>query len=122
MKCGQTYALIGANGSGKSTLATLICRLFTPSKGAILWNGVPTNSYARLRLRNRIAYVPQVAFGNSCGTYACQVPYLFAGSVEENIRIGNPDASDAQGTSHKVLSSDLLIFSVQLCPLQLQRA
>lgn len=84
LKRGRTYALIGANGSGKSTLATLICRLYQPAKGEILWNSKSSSSYARVRLRDRIAYVPQV-------------PYLFAGTIAENIRVGNPHATDEEG-------------------------
>ncbi|MDA1191849.1 MAG: ABC transporter ATP-binding protein [Candidatus Poribacteria bacterium] len=79
-KAGQTVALVGRSGAGKTTLLQLIPRLFTPTSGRILLDGVPADEIALASLRHHISLVPQETV-------------LFAGSIEDNIRLGKPDAT-----------------------------
>ena len=79
---GQVVAMVGPSGGGKSTVAHLISRLYEPLAGALSLDGV---GYAELDsgwLREQIGVVSQE-------------PLLFASSIEDNIRFGDPDASDA---------------------------
>jgi ATP-binding cassette, subfamily B, bacterial len=78
---GTTVALVGETGSGKSTIVNLACRFYEPSSGRILVDGV---DYRELPLR----------FLHSNLGYVLQQPYLFSGTVRENIRYGRLDASD----------------------------
>lgn len=80
---GTTTAIIGATGSGKTTLTHLIPRLFDPTSGAVLLDGVETTRLARSEIVRRVALVPQK-------------PYLFSGTVATNLRFGRPDATDEQ--------------------------
>jgi ATP-binding cassette subfamily B protein len=79
---GSSLALVGASGAGKSTLVDLLLRFYAPQEGAILLDGIDTARLDPRALRRRFALVPQQ-------------PVLFAGSVEDNIRYGVPDADDA---------------------------
>ncbi len=78
---GEITAIIGVTGCGKSTIVNLIPRLYDVNEGQILINGVDVREMAFSDLHSRIAYVPQQS-------------YLFSGTVKENIKFGNPDASD----------------------------
>ncbi len=78
---GQTVALVGATGSGKTTLVSLLARFYDPVRGRILIDG---HDLRRLRLgsvRSRLAFVPQETM-------------LFSGTIADNIRYGDPEASD----------------------------
>ena len=75
---GQVIALVGENGSGKTTLAKLLARLYVPSQGRILWDGVDTATVDPERLRSSIAVVFQ-DFAH----------YLL--TAAENVGIGRPD-------------------------------
>ena len=77
---GQKVAIIGRTASGKSTIADLILRMYEPTSGRILMDGVPLRDYALQSLRDNIAYVPQDVF-------------LFSDTIEANIRFGRPDAT-----------------------------
>jgi ABC-type multidrug transport system fused ATPase/permease subunit len=77
---GDRVALVGANGSGKSTLLYLIAGFHRPQRGALAVNGVP---YDRLRMRSLRAHLAIVA----------QNPFLFAGTVRENVAYGNASAT-----------------------------
>ena len=80
---GERVALVGANGSGKSTLLYLIAGFYRPLRGALQINGVP---YERLHMRSLRARMAIVA----------QNPFLFAGTLRENIAYGNGEpAADA---------------------------
>ena len=74
-------ALVGATGAGKSTAANLLLRFIEPDAGSILVGGVPLASIDLAAWRAHVAWVPQR-------------PYLFHGSVADNIRLARPDASD----------------------------
>ncbi len=78
---GEITAIIGVTGCGKSTIVNLIPRLYDVSEGQILINGVDVRDLSFEDLHSRIAYVPQQS-------------YLFSGTVKENIKFGNPDATD----------------------------
>ena len=83
LKKGSPLIISGKSGSGKSSLVNLILRLYEPSSGSILLDGKDLREYNPYKLRNSIAYVPQM-------------PLLFKGSITDNIRLGNLKASDAQ--------------------------
>jgi ATP-binding cassette subfamily B protein len=80
---GQTVALVGATGSGKSTLASLVAKLYLPTAGRIAVDGRDLTGVSGPSLRRQIACVTQDNF-------------LYAGTVADNIRIGRPDATDAE--------------------------
>lgn len=82
-KAGQTIALVGATGSGKSTTLSLLHRIFDPNMGTVKIDGVNIRDFTLLSLRRNIGVV-------------FQEPMLFARTIEENLRIGNPDASDQE--------------------------
>lgn len=77
----QTIALVGSSGSGKSTIASLILSFYDPIKGEILFNEVAASQIDLEHLREHMAIVPQEVL-------------LFAGSIRENIRFGNPEATE----------------------------
>ena len=80
-KRGETTAIIGGTGSGKSTIASLILRFHDVTEGALYLNGTDIRKMPQHQLRDKIAYVQQKA-------------WLFSGTIAENLRYGNPDASD----------------------------
>lgn len=80
---GETVGIIGGTGSGKSTLASLIPRFYDAEEGSVLINGADVKSYGLKELRQRIGFVPQKAM-------------LFSGTIAENLRWGNENASDGQ--------------------------
>ena len=81
---GKTYALIGQNRSGKSTLMQLLCKLYRPDSTAdceILLNGsTEFTAVPRMSLRRHLSYI-------------AQRPFIFPGTLEDNIRIGNTTAT-----------------------------
>jgi ATP-binding cassette subfamily B protein len=78
---GQTTAIVGSTGSGKSTLINLIPRFYDVSGGSVAVDGVDVRSMASDELWSRIGFVPQRAF-------------LFSGTVADNLRYGDREASD----------------------------
>ena len=79
LPAGTTTALVGRSGAGKSTLVNLLLRFMEPDGGGIKANGVDVSGLSVEGWRERVALVPQR-------------PYLFYGSVLENIRLAKPDA------------------------------
>ncbi|MBQ4619694.1 MAG: ABC transporter ATP-binding protein [Clostridia bacterium] len=79
-KPGETVAILGATGSGKSTLINLIPRLYDVTKGSVLIDGVDVRDYTLDNLREGIGY-------------ALQENVLFTGTIEENLRWGDEEAS-----------------------------
>ena len=77
---GQTIGIIGATGSGKTSLAQLIPRLYDVTEGAVLVDGVDVRDYSLKNLRNGVGMV-------------LQKNVLFSGTIEENLRWGDEDAS-----------------------------
>ncbi|MFE1514281.1 ABC transporter ATP-binding protein [Corynebacterium bovis] len=80
---GEVTAVIGATGSGKSTLLTLIPRLYAPTSGEVLVDGVSVTEMSREEPSRRVAVVPQR-------------PYLFSGTIAHNLRFGRPSATDGE--------------------------
>ncbi len=80
---GKTTALVGPSGAGKSTIINLIPRFYDPSEGCILIDGQDITEITKMSLRRHIAYVSQQ-------------PYLFEGTIRDNIRYGRPEATDAE--------------------------
>lgn len=80
---GTTTAIVGSTGAGKSTLLGLVPRLYDVTSGQVLIDGVPVTDLSRAELTAALGYVPQK-------------PYLFSGTVAENMRFGAPDATDEQ--------------------------
>jgi ATP-binding cassette subfamily B protein len=80
---GKTTALVGASGAGKSTLVALLERFYDLDTGVIEIDGQDISKVALRSLRQSLAYVSQQ-------------PYLFEGTIRENIRYGRPDATDAE--------------------------
>jgi ATP-binding cassette subfamily B protein len=80
---GQTVALVGATGAGKSSLAKLIARFYDPTTGTVTLDGRDLRDITDRDLRRAVVLVTQEA-------------YMFTGSVAENIRLGNPQATDAE--------------------------
>jgi ATP-binding cassette subfamily B protein len=80
VNAGETLALVGPSGAGKSTVYDLLLRFYDPAEGRILLDGVPLTQLDPLDLRR-------------CFALVSQTPALFFGSIEENIRYGNPQAT-----------------------------
>lgn len=80
---GTNVAIVGETGAGKSTLVNLVCRFFEPTSGRILIDGKDARERSQLWLHSNIGYV-------------LQTPHLFSGTVLENLRYGNPDATMEQ--------------------------
>ena len=74
-------AIVGATGAGKTTIFQLLNRFYEPWSGDLSVDGVALDRWAKRSLRSQVAYV-------------MQEPYLFAGSIRDNLRMAAPDASD----------------------------
>lgn len=83
VKAGEYMALVGASGVGKTTLCSLIPRFYDVSEGSIKIDGMDIRKIKLDDLRNQIGIVQQDV-------------YLFAGNIMENIRYGNPNATDEE--------------------------
>ncbi|TDD18718.1 ABC transporter ATP-binding protein [Nonomuraea diastatica] len=88
---GKTVALVGASGAGKSTCVSLLLRFWDPDSGRILVGGVP---------------LPQISGLHRHVTVVPQDVHLFAGTVEENVRLGAPDADAASALRTAQLTID----------------
>ncbi len=80
---GQRVALVGPTGAGKSTLARLLLRFYHPTLGRVLVDGIDLREYDVREYRRHVGYVPQE-------------PYLFSGTVLDNIRLSRPEADIAE--------------------------
>ena len=81
IKSGETIGVIGGTGSGKSSLVNLICRLYDVDDGSVCVGGVDVRQYDTEVLRNQVSVV-------------LQKNTLFSGSILQNLRWGNPDATE----------------------------
>ena len=82
-KTGEKTAIIGSTGAGKSTLMNLLLRFLDASSGELLYNGVNIQDYTEKELRQQIAFVPQNRM-------------LFSGTIRENLKFGNENATDEE--------------------------
>ncbi|MEZ4636449.1 MAG: ABC transporter ATP-binding protein [Caldilineaceae bacterium] len=80
---GRTVALVGPTGAGKSTIANLIARFYDVTEGAVLIDGIDVREVTQRSLRAQMGLVPQD-------------PFLFSGTIRDNIRFPNPDAVDEE--------------------------
>lgn len=78
---GEVIAIIGQNGSGKSTLLKVIAGLYAPQAGNVRIDGLDIRQLDPIELRHAVGYVPQVG-------------HLFHGTIAQNLRLGEPTASD----------------------------
>jgi ABC-type multidrug transport system fused ATPase/permease subunit len=78
---GQTVALVGPTGAGKTSLANLIARFYDVSAGAVLIDGIDVRAVTQQSLRQQMGLVPQD-------------PFLFPGTIRDNIRFGRRDLAD----------------------------
>ena len=83
IRSGETIGVIGGTGSGKSSLVNLICRLYDTDKGDVKVGGVDVRRYDMETLRNEVSVV-------------LQKNTLFSGSILDNLRWGNPDATEEE--------------------------
>lgn len=81
LKKGMLVGLVGRSGSGKSTFCDILSRLILPTSGQVFVDGQPLASFSRFAWRQRMGYVSQD-------------PFLFHASIRDNIKLGNPFASD----------------------------
>ena len=94
---GTTVALVGATGAGKSTIAKLVARFYDVSAGQVRIDGVDIRQLADVQLRREVLMLTQEVF-------------LFSASILENIRMGNPQASDEQvKAAAKAVGADAFI-------------
>lgn len=94
---GTTVALVGATGAGKSTIAKLVARFYDVSAGQVRIDGVDVRQLADTQLRREVLMLTQEVF-------------LFSASILENIRMGNPQASDEQvKAAAKAVGADAFI-------------
>lgn len=80
---GQTVAILGATGSGKTSLVNLIARLYDPTEGRVMIDGVDVRQFSQAELRRNVAMALQNAI-------------LFSGTIADSIRFGRPEASDEE--------------------------
>jgi len=78
---GETLAIVGPTGGGKSTIAKLVCRFYDPDQGNISIDGYDIRDVTIDSLRSQLGVVPQE-------------PFLFAGTIRDNVAFSKPDASD----------------------------
>jgi ATP-binding cassette subfamily B protein len=87
---GKTYALVGPTGGGKTTTASLMARIFDPTKGTVFLDGVDIRSYSQAERAKKIGFI-------------LQEPFLFTGSIKENIIYGNDELRDFSDEQLQVL-------------------
>jgi len=80
---GEVHTLTGPSGEGKSTILNILGKLLHPNDGDILVNGISLNELDSGKWRDRISYLPQF-------------PHFFAGSIADNIRLGNDEAKEEE--------------------------
>jgi putative ABC transport system ATP-binding protein len=104
--CGMIYSIVGPSGAGKSSLLRLINRLDEPDSGDVRYNDRDYRTIAPHELRRHIGYL-------------FQTPYMFPGTIADNIRFAEPDISDTHlhqllalvGLSDEMASSDVEMLS-----------
>ncbi len=83
IKKGENVALVGPSGAGKSTIADMLAGFYLPQRGRLLIDGIDIREYDIKQYRSKISVVPQE-------------PFLFSGTIYENIAYARPDATEAE--------------------------
>ena len=83
VKQGETIALVGPTGGGKSTIVNLLCRFYEPKDGRVLLNDTDYTDLTQQAIQSRVGMV-------------LQTPHLFSGTIRENLRYGNLEATDEE--------------------------
>lgn len=97
---GTKVAIVGETGAGKSTLVNLVCRFYEPTEGQLLIDGRDARERSVLWLHSSLGYV-------------LQNPHLFSGTVRDNLRYGNPGASDEEiREALRLVSADRIVNSM----------
>ncbi|TMM12490.1 MAG: ATP-binding cassette domain-containing protein, partial [Actinobacteria bacterium] len=97
---GETVALVGETGAGKSTIVKLLTRFYDVTEGRILIDGLPLPELDLAAYRAQLGYVPQE-------------PFLFSGTIRDNIAYGRPSASDAEvETAARAVGAHELVTSL----------
>ncbi|HWC37597.1 MAG TPA: ABC transporter ATP-binding protein, partial [Acidimicrobiales bacterium] len=97
---GETVALVGETGAGKSTVVKLLARFYDVTGGRILIDGLPLPDLDLAAYRGQLGYVPQE-------------PFLFSGTIRDNIAYGRPSASDAEvETAARAVGAHELVMSL----------
>ncbi|MDD3826414.1 MAG: ABC transporter ATP-binding protein [Anaerolineae bacterium] len=86
---GQTVALVGPTGAGKTSIANIVARFYDVTNGAVLIDGIDVRDVTQRSLRRQMGLVPQD-------------PFLFAGTIADNIRFGHPHPSGAESAMEAV--------------------
>ena len=98
---GSNIAIVGETGAGKSTLVNLVCRFFEPTDGKLLIDGRDARERSQLWLHSALGYV-------------LQTPHLFSGTIRENLKYGNPNATDEEiDRAVKLVSADAIIEKLE---------
>jgi ATP-binding cassette subfamily B protein len=98
---GTNVAIVGETGAGKSTLANLICRFYEPTRGRLLIDGRDARERSQLWLHSALGYV-------------LQSPYLFSGTIRENLVYGRPEATEEEiDRAVKLVSLDGVIGKLE---------
>lgn len=100
---GQTLALVGPTGSGKSTVVALLARLYDPTEGQVLVDGVDLRRLPLRALRAAIGVVPQESF-------------LFSDTIRENLRVGVPEGADADEAVEQAVRVSQLEEAIETFP------
>ncbi len=94
---GETIAIVGPTGAGKSTIVNLLCRFYEPTQGSILIDGKDYRERSQLWLQSDLGYV-------------LQEPHLFSGTVMDNLRYADPDATEEEAIkAAKLVNADTFI-------------
>lgn len=95
---GQVVALVGPSGAGKTTFAHLVPRFYDPQQGEVCLNGISVRDFLKHDLRQQIAIVPQM-------------PSLFMGTLEDNIRVGKMNATqeEIETAAKKAFAHDFIM-------------
>jgi ATP-binding cassette subfamily B protein len=97
---GETVALVGETGAGKSTVVKLLARFYDVTGGRILIDGLPLNELDLAAYRAQLGYVPQE-------------PFLFSGTIRDNIAYGRPSATDVEvETAARAVGAHELVASL----------
>ena len=103
VEAGRTVALVGPTGAGKSTVVALLARLYDPTGGAVLVDGIDIRDLSLARLRAAIGVVPQESF-------------MFSDTIRENLRIGVPEGEDGEARIEEAVRISQLQEAIESFP------